>query len=298
MQINHHLPLKQLLAVCLRASQQASRAILAVYNSAFDVEYKQDESPLTLADKRSHEILEKELEYSFPDIPILSEEGKDIPYKERKNWEYFWLVDPLDGTKEFVKKNGEFTVNIALICKNRPIMGIIYVPVYDDVYFSMEGAGSFKLKSGSRILNDLFKNTYSVNDTVVFYNELISNSVKLPVNKIIKNDVNSELNVIISRSHMTDETEEFLNQLQKLYKKIVKISLGSSLKLCAIAEGKADVYPRFAPTMEWDTAAGHAIIEQVGGYLLQKETNKSLIYNKKSLVNPWFIAAGDLKYIP
>ena len=298
MQINHHLPLKQLLTVCLRASQQASRAILAVYNSAFDVEYKQDESPLTLADKRSHEILEKELEYSFPDIPILSEEGKDIPYEERKNWEYFWLVDPLDGTKEFVKKNGEFTVNIALICKNRPIMGIIYVPVYDDVYFSMEGTGSFKIKSGSRILNDLFKNMYSVNDTEVFYNDLILNSVKLPVNGIIKNDVNSELNVIISRSHMTDETEEFLNQLQKLYKKIVKISLGSSLKLCAIAEGKADVYPRFAPTMEWDTAAGHAIIEQAGGYFLQKETNKPLIYNKKSLVNPWFIAAGDSKYIP
>ncbi len=297
MQINHHLPLKQLLAVCLRASQQASSAVLAVYNSSFDVEYKQDESPLTLADKRSHEILEKELESNFPDIPILSEEGKDIPYKERKNWEYFWLVDPLDGTKEFVKKNGEFTVNIALICKNRPIMGIIYVPVYDDVYFSMEGAGSFKLKSGSRILNNIFINTYSVNDTEVFYNELISNSVKLPVNGIIKNDVNSELNVIISRSHMTDETEEFLKGLQKLYKKIVKISLGSSLKLCAIAEGKADVYPRFAPTMEWDTAAGHVIIEQAGGYFLQKETNKPLIYNKKSLVNPWFIAAGDLKYI-
>ena len=176
-------------------------------------------------------------------------------------------------------------------------MGIIYVPVYDDVYFSMEGAGSFKLKSGSRILNDLFKNTYTVNDIEVFYNDLIANSVKLPVNGIIKNDVNSELNVIISRSHMTDETEEFLNQLQKLYKKIVKISLGSSLKLCAIAEGKADVYPRFAPTMEWDTAAGHAIIEQAGGYFLQKETNKPLIYNKKSLVNPWFIAAGDSKYI-
>ena len=318
--------LKQLLITGLLASKQAGHAILSVYNTPFDVEYKQDESPLTLADKRSHDIIKKELEANFPDVPILSEEGRDVPYAERKKWKYSWLVDPLDGTKEFVKRNGEFAVNIALLDKNRPVLGIIYIPVLDVIYYSLEDTGSFKLGTGqletgslkphttqtlreplnssvessaraSAILDRLFENKIDINDYESVYDDLSACSTRLSVAEKIENGGKSSLNVIVSRSHMTGETEQFLDKLRQRFKTVNRVSLGSSLKLCAIAEGSADVYPRFAPTMEWDTAAGQAVIEQAGGYFSQAGTDRLFEYNRKNLVNPWFIAAGDMEYI-
>ncbi len=303
MQVNHRMPFEQLLITGLRASQLAGSAILSVYNTAFDVEYKQDESPLTLADKRSHEIIKRELEENFPDIPMLSEEGKDIPYEESKDWEYFWVVDPLDGTKEFVKKNGEFTVNIALMHYNRPVLGIIYIPVSGAVYYSVDKKGSFKAgadgpKTGRSILKDIGESALPLKNHRPVFDKLISASAQLQGSKNKKEGEGHPcINVIVSRSHMTDDTEAFLDKLEKKYKNINKLSIGSSIKLCAIAEGKADVYPRFAPTMEWDTAAGQAIIEQAGGYFVQAGTYESFEYNKKNLVNPWFIAAGDKSFI-
>jgi 3'(2'), 5'-bisphosphate nucleotidase len=303
MQLNKQMPFKQLLLTGLRASQVAGSAILSVYNTAFDVEYKKDESPLTLADKKSHDIIKREFETNFPDIPILSEEGKDIPYEERKDWEYYWVVDPLDGTKEFVKRNGEFTVNIALLHHNRPILGIIHIPVSGAIYYSMDKKGAYRLEAGgqrseSSLLKDIGSEPLNLNDSNAVFEKLVTASTKLQGSKNKKERTASDsLNVIVSRSHMTDDTEAFLDKLGKKYKNINSLSLGSSLKLCAIAEGKADVYPRFAPTMEWDTAAGQAIIEQSGGYFAQANTHKSFEYNKRNLVNPWFIAAGDRKLI-
>ncbi len=303
MQVNQRMPFGELLITGLRASQLAGSAILSVYNTDFDVEYKQDKSPLTLADKRSHEIIKRELEANFPDIPMLSEEGNDIPYEERKDWEYFWVVDPLDGTKEFVKKNGEFTVNIALMHYSRPVLGIIYIPVSGAVYYSLDKTGSFKLgedgpKTWRSILKDVGESPPSLNNHNSVFDKLISASTQLQCSKNKREEEGPpSLNVIVSRSHMTDDTEAFLDKLGKKYKNINKLSIGSSTKLCAIAEGKADVYPRFAPTMEWDTAAGQAIIEQAGGYFVQAGTHESFEYNKKNLVNPWFIAAGDKNFI-
>ena len=164
MQKNSGIPLEQLLIIGLKASHLSGKAILSVYNTSFNVEYKKDESPLTLADKKSHEIIKRELEGSFPDIPMLSEEGKDIPYEERKDWEYFWVIDPLDGTKEFVKRNGEFTVNIALMHYSKPVLGIIYIPVSGTAYFSLENIGSFRMESnGSAAMDSILD--YTVEST-------------------------------------------------------------------------------------------------------------------------------------
>ncbi len=255
----------------LKISFKAGQEILAVYQSEFAVENKEDKSPLTLADKNSHEVIEMELTSLYPGVPILSEEGKSIYYKERSDWEYFWLVDPLDGTKEFVKRNGEFTVNIALIHNGYPVMGVIYAPILDTVYFAKQNSGSYKLEKVS--------DTSFVNDE-----ELLANAQKLP--SIQENQVKS---VVASRSHMSNETEEFIRKIKNEYGKVEITSAGSSLKLCLVAEGTADVYPRFAPTMEWDTGAGQAIVEQAGGTVVNPQTNDRLQYNKENLLNPWFI---------
>ena len=259
------------LLLAIKASLFAGEKILEVYSSNdFEIKLKSDDSPLTLADQNAHKIIVENLEKT--NIPILSEEGKNIPFEERQNWEYYWLVDPLDGTKEFIKRNGEFTVNIALIEKDTPVLGVIYVPVTKDLYFSEKSLGAYKAINIDQETN--FDNV----------NSLIQLSFKLPF--FIDNEV---FTVVGSRSHMNDETEEFIAKLKAKYSEVDFISKGSSLKICMVAEGLANIYPRFAPTMEWDTAAGHAIALGAGCKVTQADEKTSLSYNKKELLNPWFI---------
>ena len=274
---NNLLNINSLLVDAVIAAKKASDAIVEVYGSTFNVELKGDRSPLTLADRRSHEIISGHLQALEKSLPLLSEEGRDIPYKERKLWEYYWLVDPLDGTKEFIKKNGEFTVNIALMFRDRPVMGVVLLPVKDILYFAAEEIGAFKISDTLWI-----KNRPSLS-------ELQGNAQRLP----IKTEVGERtFTAIASRSHLSDETSSYLETLKKEHGGIRTISAGSSLKFCLVAEGTADVYPRFAPTMEWDTAAGQAIVEHAGGAVLKYETGVPLRYNKENLLNPWFIVKG------
>lgn len=263
------MDIKQLLIKAVEASLLAGEEILKVYTSGFEVEQKADNSPLTIADKNAHDTICDVLKVLH--YPILSEEGKNIDYKERKNWEYFWMVDPLDGTKEFIKRNGEFTVNIALIHKQQSILGVIYIPVTRMLYFAALGIGSFKL-------NIPENHTTSIN-----LSDLINQSQKLPIEH-----PNRKFTVVASRSHLSEETQMFVDGLKTIHKVIEFISTGSSIKLCLVAEGAADVYPRFAPTMEWDTAAGQAICEIAGKSVVAYNTNKALLYNKENLLNNWF----------
>jgi 3'(2'), 5'-bisphosphate nucleotidase len=281
------------LLTAVAAAIEAGRAILEVYRSSdFKVEEKFDKSPLTLADRRSHEIIVKRLGKS--DIAILSEEGKDIPYEERKRWKTYWLIDPLDGTKEFIKKNGEFTVNIAIIRDGKPIAGVIYVPDKDVLYFALKNQGSFKVDSGDsikRLETDLiepFNNQAFKTENEKLaeaFDSLIAASVKIPVRDLTARP----FTVIGSRSHASPELEAFVEEKRQEHGEVEFISAGSSLKLCLVAEGKADIYPRTGPTMEWDTAAGQAIAENAGCKVLQYDANEPLIYNKENLLNPWFV---------
>ena len=242
-------------------AKEAGDAIMQVYTQDFEVEYKQDNSPLTLADKKANDIIETGLNQLTVNFPILSEEGRDIPYEDRKHWEYFWLVDPLDGTKEFVKKNGEFTVNIALIYKDTPVLGVIYAPALDVCYWAKQGEGAFKDGQRLPIKTVNQRNTYKI---------------------------------IASRSHMSDETQAFIDAIGTDKEKELS-SIGSSLKICLVAEGEADIYPRLGPTMEWDTGAAHAIINEAGSSL-KKYTRHGLYklhYNKKNLLNDSFLVAGE-----
>jgi 3'(2'), 5'-bisphosphate nucleotidase len=247
-------------------AKKAGDEIMKIYQQDFDVDYKADNSPLTKADIKSNEIIAESLKDLYPEIPILSEENKEIPYEIRRNWEYFWLIDPLDGTKEFVKKNGEFTVNIALIHKNTPVLGVIYAPALEILYYAQKEKGAFKQEKNKK-------------------------PQRLPIYKHTNNDT---LKVIVSKSHYNQETKYFVDNLKNKYKKTIKfIRIGSSLKLCLIAEGKADIYPRLAPTMEWDIAAGQAIVEQAGGEIVEFKTQTPLKYNKQNLLNPWFVTKGN-----
>jgi 3'(2'), 5'-bisphosphate nucleotidase len=273
------------LLTALAAAIEAGRAILDVYRSSdFKVEEKADKSPLTLADKRSHEIIVKHL--GKLDVPILSEEGKDISYKERKRWETYWLIDPLDGTKEFIKKNGEFTVNIAIIRDRKPAAGVIYVPDKNVLYFALKNQGSFKIDSGDSIKQletDLIEPRKEKIAEV--FDSIIAASAKLPVIDLPARP----FTIIGSRSHASPELEAFVEEKRQEHGEVEFISAGSSLKLCLVAEGKADIYPRTGPTMEWDTAAGQAIAENAGCKVLQYDTIEPLIYNKENLLNPWFV---------
>ncbi|NQY67107.1 MAG: 3'(2'),5'-bisphosphate nucleotidase CysQ [Flavobacteriales bacterium] len=261
--------LNSLLLAAVEASLEAGKEIMDVYKSDdLGVEIKEDNSPLTLADKRGNDKIMEILEST--NLPTLSEEGKSIAYDERKDWEMFWMIDPLDGTKEFVKRNGEFTVNIALIKANTPVMGVIYVPVKEELYFSSEEIGAYKLDDITS-LGDL-----SIDD-------LISKSDKLP-----KGNGSTKFTVVGSRSHKSVETEECINQLSEKHGDIEMLSIGSSLKLCMVAEGRANVYPRYAPTMEWDTAAGHAIALGADKNVIDYSTNEPMLYNKENLLNNWF----------
>ncbi len=264
------MEIEKLLFAAIQASLKAGEEILKVYNSDFAVEFKDDKSPLTLADKNAHDSICEILKHC--NIPILSEEGKLIDYSKRNKWEYFWMVDPLDGTKEFVKRNGEFTVNIALIHNQKSILGVIYVPVTKTLYFAAENIGSYKFE----ILNLKFD--------YVSLEELLKSSSKLPLAT-----TNNKFTVVASRSHLSEETQMFIDGLKTAHKEVDFISSGSSIKLCLVAEGSANVYPRFAPTMEWDTAAGQAICELSGKKVIDYTTNQTLLYNKPYLLNNWFI---------
>jgi len=291
----------KLLIPLLLAVKEAGAAILDVYDSDFGVEHKDDNSPLTLADRRSHEIIVHYLagdarfktqdeEDRFPP-PVLSEEGRDIPYEERRLWRTFWLVDPLDGTKEFIKRNGEFTVNIALIHENSPVLGVIYVPVKDTFYFAAENLGAYKMEKSDRLkdgisLQDILDISRKLPLTV---DDRYNSGQQYPMNNN-EYTTNNTITVIASRSHPSPETASYLEGLRKQYGAVRLISAGSSLKFCLVAEGAADIYPRFGPTMEWDTAAGQCIVEQSGGTVLVADTHSPLQYNKKDLRNPFFIA--------
>ncbi|MBV6644166.1 MAG: 3'(2'),5'-bisphosphate nucleotidase CysQ [Cyclobacteriaceae bacterium] len=250
------LDLQDLLETAKKAALSASKQILKIYNSGdFSIEAKADNSPLTLADKASHEAIVKILEGT--NLPVLSEEGASIPFEERKDWEYFWMIDPLDGTKEFIKKNGEFTVNIALIHHQKPVLGVVNTPVLNEMHWATQGQGAFK--DGSKI----HVNTFDYQDI--------------------------DLRVVASRSHLNADTEEFLKALNRPY----IVSKGSSLKLLMVAEGRADLYPRYAPTMEWDTAAAQIIVEEAGGKVLQRDSQDPVRYNKQDLLNPHFLVTGN-----
>lgn len=240
----------------------AGKEILKIYQdeSKFSVvDYKSDDSPLTLADKASNDIIVDELQRLFPDIPILSEEGRSIDYHERSQWNKFWLVDPLDGTKEFIKRNGEFTVNIALIENGYPVLGVIYAPVLFTLYI-----GDLENNYSIKIVND-------------------GNEIDLKVNKRTAKRI-----AVGSRSHSSEEEQELL----KKFDVVDTTSIGSSLKFCMVAEGKADIYYRHGPTMEWDTGAGQAIVEAAGGSVTSMELQDRFKYNKENLLNGSFLVKG------
>lgn len=244
---------------------EAGKEILRVYHHddfSKVVDFKADNSPLTLADQASHKVIAAALQQKYPEIPVISEEGKDISYDVRKGWEYFWLVDPLDGTKEFIKRNGQFTVNIALIHQGVPVAGVIYTPVTEELYF----AG----KEG--YVEDIEPGAYKQQGN--------GKAAKLQVSR--KTD---KLIAVRSSSHASEEEEKVLAE----YKATESIAKGSSLKFCMVAEGKADIYYRHGPTMEWDTAAGQAIVEGAGGVVYQGTSRIPFAYNKESLLNSSFL---------
>ncbi|NNC82682.1 MAG: 3'(2'),5'-bisphosphate nucleotidase CysQ [Flavobacteriales bacterium] len=261
--------MNDLIDIAIQAALNGGREILEVYSSEFAVEMKDDRSPLTMADKRAHEAIMEQLKKS--DLPILSEEGKEMPYDHRKEWERFWMVDPLDGTKEFIKRNGEFTVNIALIEQGIPIMGVIYVPVRKELYVGMKDEGAFKV-DGVEV------------DQTWTWETCSSQGDKLP-----KAQGDRPFMVVGSRSHMSPETESFIEELKAEHGEVDIVSMGSSLKICLVAEGVADVYPRYAPTMEWDTAAGHGIALGAGCEVTDHSTGRPMRYNKENLLNNWFL---------
>ena len=261
----------QHLIIAINAAIQAGKEIINVYNGEFDVELKDDASPLTIADKKANHIINQYLVKT--DIPIISEENAQIDYKIRKDWDTCWIVDPLDGTKEFIKRNDEFTVNIAFVDSGKPILGVIFVPVSKELYFA-----DVKKMEARYVKLSTYEDSFE---------DLIQSSIKIGMQE----KPLDEVRVVGSRSHMNKETVDFVEGLKKGYKKVEIISKGSSLKFCLVAMGKADIYPRFAPTMEWDTAAAQALCEALDIKVISQETNDSLLYNKENLLNPWFLVS-------
>jgi len=259
----------------VKLAKKSGDAILEVYNSEdFEIEMKIDdkqkggyESPLTKADRISNDIICDYLKSNY-DYPIISEEIKEIDYEQRKIWSDYWLIDPMDGTKEFVKRNGEFTVNIAFVSSDKPVFGLIYVPVSGVFYFAMNGIGSYRLDKYGEFDDD---------------NMLIEKSVRLPCAKTGK------FTVVASKSHMSDENMAFVEGLRVFKSELNLVSKGSSLKFCLVAEGNADIYPRLVPCMEWDTAAAHVIVNEAGKKVFKYKTNDELVYNKKNLLSPFFV---------
>lgn len=261
--------MKTYLNIAIKSAVEAGVAILGVYEEEVDVALKEDKSPLTAADLASNRVINSYLRETG--IPLISEENRQLPWAERRQWKRCWIVDPLDGTKEFIKKNGEFTVNIA-VCENQvPVLGVIYVPVTRELYYAEVADG----KAYKTVLGQ----DHSIPET------LFSEQDEIRPGKA----ANGNLRIVGSRSHMNDETQKYIDEAQGDHKEVEIVSKGSSLKFCLVAEGKADVYPRFAPTMEWDTAAGHAICRAVGLKVTSQQTRQELKYNKEDLLNPYFL---------
>lgn len=258
----------KLLETAIFASLKAGEEIMKVYSTEFDVEIKSDDSPLTLADRNANQVINTYIEPSG--IPIISEENKQTDYKTRKNWNQCWIVDPVDGTKEFIKRNGEFTVNIALVENGIPIMGVIYVPVTKTLYYAdANKAYKAELDSHNTSLENVF----------------------LKAEQITSKPHATKARIVGSRSHLNEETKKFITEIEKK-EEVEIVSKGSSLKFCLVAEGKADIYPRYAPTMEWDTAAGQAICMAAGVSVLALPSKTPLLYNKENLLNPWFLVSN------
>ncbi|GAB6909970.1 3'(2'),5'-bisphosphate nucleotidase CysQ [Desulfosarcina cetonica] len=258
----------------ITAALAAGRSIIDVYaSSQMDIEKKNDGSPLTRADRRSNEIIQAAM--NELEIPILSEEGLSIPFEERRQWQRMWIVDPLDGTKEFIKRNGEFTVNIALAERGVPTMGVIYVPVTGTLYFADTRLGAFKIDNAQGIMAD----------GMAELTQLIPKAARLPVPQ----NQGRPFTVMGSRSHATPELKAYVDAIREEHPGALFIPAGSSLKICRVAEGFADIYPRLGPTMEWDTAAGQAIATASGAKVVRHDDGSPLTYNKPELLNPWFI---------
>ncbi|MBD3222479.1 3'(2'),5'-bisphosphate nucleotidase CysQ [bacterium] len=284
-----HDPRQALLPTALTAAREAAARVMEIYGQDFDVEYKDDRSPLTEADRDAHAIITRHL--AATGLPVLSEESREIPHAERAPWTRFWLVDPVDGTKEFVNRTGEFTVNIALVDGSRPVLGVVLAPVPRTVYWGVVGDGDH---DGAFMADD---------DGSAALDEL--RAAARPVRARREVGADEPLRVVASRSHLNEETSRFIDQLADVHPDIARVSRGSSLKLCMIASGEARIYPRVAPTMEWDTGAAQAIVEAAGAGVYEFEPDtpavayldpaaraslKPLRYNKSSLRNPYFVA--------
>jgi len=245
----------------------ADKIVMKIYRQDLQIEYKDDCSPLTEADVESNKLICSALKKLYPNLPILSEENKEVLFDDRKYWEFYWCIDPIDGTKEFIKKNDEFTINISLIHKDKPVLGVVYAPALGNMYYAKIGEGTYK--------------------EVLCGNFSVLSKSKLPLTS--QKNIKEKITVIASKSHLSKETQKFIDNLSLNTKDLTLISKGSSLKFCMVAEGEADIYPRLAPTMEWDTAAADTIVRESGKMTYQFESNEPLLYNKKTLLNPWFV---------
>ena len=253
-------------AVCEVASQ-AGQVILEIYDQAYEVIEKADGSPVTVADHRAHDLISEQLAPLLPGTPLLSEESAEISYQQRVDWLRFWLVDPLDGTKEFIRRNGEFTVNIALIEDGVPILGVVHTPVRRMTHFAVTGGGAWRQ---------------------------VEDAAAEPIT--IRPYLDGAVRMVASRSHSGAEVDQFRDSLRaQSGQEVETVSMGSALKVCLVAEGVADVYPRLGPTSEWDTGASHCILNEAGGRLMDCAGNE-LKYNKPTVLNPWFLAVGDTSY--
>ncbi len=255
------------LEAVIALAQQAGEAIVEVYGHGdLNVDTKGDGSPLTLADRRSHQCIETGLQHLTPDIPLLSEESEKSAFETRCQWERFWMVDPLDGTREFIRRHPEFTVNIALIEHQRPVLGVVHVPVSGITYFATHTTGAFR-RDPNGITTRLAVRPHNPADTIL----------------------------VVSRSHEGEHVRRYRKSLEQWVGPVSLIHMGSSLKICRVAEGGADIYPRLGPTSEWDTAAAHCVLEAAGGRLIRLD-GSSLIYNKPNILNPWFFACGHSEF--
>lgn len=263
----------KLLDQVIALAQTAGQKILEVYhqNEGFDVKHKSDDSPVTAADLAAHAILHPGLEQLLPNVPVLSEESLLPSYSVRKSWKRYWIIDPLDGTKEFIKRNGEFTVNIALVEDGIPVLGVVHVPVLGITYTGLAGTGAFKIQQGRK----QGIQTRSIQTRL---------DQKLPVE------------VVASRSHGADAVDRFLNKVTAALGPVELKNMGSSLKLCLVAEGVADIYPRLALTSEWDTAAAQAVVEAAGGKVLDIHLQEMRYNQKEDILNPFFYVIGDTEY--
>lgn len=261
-----------LLELAINAALQAGEEILRIYGAGFSVEKKSDNTPVTEADRSSGRIIESVLKAS--QIPVISEEESLADYSERKSWKRVWIVDPLDGTKEFVKRNGEFAVNIALVEDCKPVIGVIYAPVLKELYFGSRDRGSYKVLQAEPSQKP---------------GSLIASAIRMPSHTLPKTHT-----LVASRSHLSRDINAYLSQLEHVYGSVGMINTGSSIKQCWVADGRAHEYPRFGTTMEWDTAAGQCLLEEAGGSLIGFETQLPLVYNKVNMQNPFFVARAKV----